>query len=286
MLQPNELCAGFRRQADWVWQHMGDAFRLGLGFNEETMTEMVMLNLARQFSGRGLEIKTFTKREEGISYKGGPRTAADWEFRFENDYRQGITLRIQAKRLYMRDGNYGGLDGTGTQITDLVKNSGTAIPLFVLYNGPSPHLTGPSWRSSFPFLKWKARRKSCSWPHYMPELWGCAIAAPDHVPARLKPRPIEFTRMEPWHMLVCNCRDSGARLRQPIAQTIGQNLKAIFETMPSDADGASLSDSTNYNFEPDDNSPGWAAMLREGLPVIELPEGIEGVALIRELRDE
>jgi hypothetical protein len=286
MPQPNELCAGFRRQADWVWQHTGDAFRLGIGFNEETMTEMVMLNLARQFSGRGLEIKTFTKHEEGTSYKGGLPTAADWEFRFENASRQGITLRTQAKRLYMRDGNYGALDGAGTQIRKLVANSGNAIPLYVLYNGPSPHLSGPNWRSKFPFLKWNRPQRSCSWPHYMPELWGCAIAAPHHVPRKSRPRPIEFTRMEPWHMLVCNCRASAGHVRKSLPEIIGRNLEAIFATAPSETDDGMVAFEREYSFEPNDQTPGWASMLLEGLADIELPEGIEGVALIRELRDE
>lgn len=275
MRHSRTVCRAFRKRSEWVWQAMDDAFHVPIGLNEETITEMLLLELAREFAGRGIEVRSFTKAEEGKRYLGGPPTGADWEWRFEGPTGLGKTVRIQAKRLYMSEGNYGGLDGTGNQRATLVSSSGAAIPLYVLYNGPSPKLVSGG-RAEFPFLD-RYGPKFCYWPYYDLELWGCAIAAEPDVPPKNKPAPADFAKMEPWHALVCDCAHDGSG---DLGSTISQNLKEIYGA-------SSASDLSMLNFEADADRPIWAnALLEEqvtgGFAEI-LPANLQGVALIRQI---
>lgn len=252
---------------------MDDAFSVPIGLNEETITEMLLLNLAREFAGRGIEVRSFTKYEEGTSYRSGAPTAADWEWRFEGPSGRGKTVRIQAKRLYMRDGNYGGLDGTGQQRKTLVSSSGAAIPLYVLYNGPSPLLVTGGRVAAFPFLNPRGPRY-CYWPYYDLELWGCAVAAEPDVPSKNKPEPSDFAKMEPWHALVCDCAHHGST---DLGISVSNNLERIYGAR---RDGISATP----RFEPDEKRPWWVAPLMESQPIEDLPEDVRGIALIRQLQ--
>ena len=272
MRNSREACRAFRKQAAWVWESMDDAYSFPIGLNEETLTEMLLLKLARQFRGRGIEIKSFTKYEEGTSYRGGAPTGADWEWRFEGPSGLGKTVRIQAKRLYMRDGNYGGLDGMGQQRKTLVSSCGAAIPLYVLYNGPSTSLLDGGRMAAFPWLK-RHGPKFCYWPYWDLELWGCAIAAEPFVPKIKKPAPSDFPKMEPWHALVCNCDEAGPT---DFGMNVSKNLERIYG-------GSGLGASSDLNFEPDDERPWWAASLLHSQPLEGMPEGLQGVAIIRQI---
>lgn len=266
------VCRAFRKRSEWVWQAMGDAFAIPIGLNEETITEMLLLNLAREFAGRGIEVRSFTKYEEGISYRGGAPTGADWEWRFEGPGGIGKTVRVQAKRLYMREGNYGGLEGRGEQRKTLVSSSGAALPLYVLYNGPSPKLVSAG-RAKFPFLD-RHGPKYCYWPYYDLELWGCAIAAEHDVPRQHKPAPLDFTKLEPWHALVCDCLHAGPT---DLGTSVSNNLKRLYGASGDEAAGIG-------RFEPDAERPWWVAALLESQSIEDLPKGLQGVALIRQLK--
>ena len=251
---------------------MDDAFTIPIGLNEETITEMLLLKLARQFAGRGIEVKSFNKHQEGTSYLGGPPTGADWEWRFEGPTGLGKTVRIEAKRLYMGDGKYGGLDGIGTRRTTLVSSSGSAIPLYVLYNGPSPSLLGHGRLGAFPYLK-PHDRKYCYWPYYDLRLWGCAIASEPDVPNKNKPAPADFAWMEPWHALVCDCANSETA---DLGTSVSASLKRLYHRSREDI-------FLSLDFEPDRERPWWVSALVDGQPIEDLPEGVAGVALIRQL---
>tara|TARA_R110001599_G_scaffold294201_1_gene498181 strand:- start:6956 stop:7714 length:759 start_codon:yes stop_codon:yes gene_type:complete len=247
---------------------------------------MLLLKLAKQFSGRGLKISSYTKPQEGRDTKKyGLATGADWEFRFENGSNYGITVRIQAKRLFTKSGKYEGLDGTGSQIQTLVANAGKSIPLYVFYNAPT----------SLPFFK-RGRFSSldeiyCGWPYFANENWGCAIAVPQDIPSIDRPRQDQVHQL-PWHALICQCRgDRSKRIQRSITDLIAMNLREIylarldFDERESREPSRSFGDWSMPDFELNLDRPFWANMILEGLEPENLPEGVKGVALIRENRE-
>lgn len=280
-----EMCLSFRRLADWTWQNMGDAHRLKVSLNEETITEYILLQLARQFSGRGLEIESYTKYQEGTSYRGGLPTNADWEFWFEDGSARGIRVRIQAKRLFPETGKYNSLNGNGPQIKKLVQNASGAIPLFVLYNcDPTSLLTFQN------MAFYEQDPRCCGWPFFVDELWGCSIATPQAIPPKNQPSPFEVEQL-PWHALVCGC--FSGRSPKPIGSlpdVIAANLKRLYsgrsgdgrKSRPRAERFAGLSDIT---FEPNNQQPDWVGRLKEGRSDFKLPEGLGGVVVVTDRRD-
>ena len=74
-----------------VWRRRGLAKRHGLGFNEETASEMFLLDLAERFPGE-VTIVPFTRREEA-------RIGADWAWAFvgpDGQWCQGMLVRRNA----------------------------------------------------------------------------------------------------------------------------------------------------------------------------------------------
>lgn len=159
-----ELCEMFRYSAVWTYFKMSNAYKLDLKFNEETITENILLRLAENSNlstaNSELEIKSYTKYEERNS-------GADWLFVF-SDEKFKISILIQAKRLYVDEITYKGfLDKDAdeqkqlskienkqsdekniqAQITNLEykakeicnPNTTDVIPLYVMYNSDLFH---------------------------------------------------------------------------------------------------------------------------------------------------
>ena len=73
--------------------------RHGLGFNEETATEVFLLDLSEQFPGT-VKVVPFNRREEG-------RIGADWAWAFVGpDGQWSQSMLVQAKRLDNEDREY------------------------------------------------------------------------------------------------------------------------------------------------------------------------------------
>jgi hypothetical protein len=120
------LRRAMRDQAGWVWGTMARAAKLGLSFNEETITETVLFNLATVAQGRDFWVFPFTKAAEASN-------GADWEFWFQQGTNL-VGLRVQAKRIF-RSGAYDSLDVSGEQIDKLIAQARGCIPVYVFYNG-------------------------------------------------------------------------------------------------------------------------------------------------------
>ena len=117
-----------RQRAAWVWNQQGHAFDHGLALQEETLTEMLLLRMARDHAKHGLTVTMFTKSEEA-------QNGADWEWIVRMPGCE-LGLRVQAKRLYHRDkkADYGGLDPNSGQAGKLIARAGSRIPVYVFFN--------------------------------------------------------------------------------------------------------------------------------------------------------
>ncbi len=173
-----------RQRAGWVWNEQGHAFRRGLGLQEETLTEMLLLRMAKDQARYGLHVRMFTKPEEKLN-------GADWEW-FIRTTSCSLGLRVQAKRLYNRatKKDYGGLDPTSGQVDKLIAMAGRNHPVYVFFN----HDHGMN----------SASFRSGGEPGYRGRsFWGCTVANAHKVKAAKsnslkKLRPV----MKPWHHLV------------------------------------------------------------------------------------
>jgi hypothetical protein len=248
------LCESLRELSAWSWGKLEKADRLGIAYNEETITENLLLELALRHSGRDLDIRAYTKIEEGKGTKatGGKPTGADWAFWFSDSNNKGIELRIQAKRLF-GPGTYDSLDGTGKQIKDLKNNSGNAIPLYVFYNGQCTDMLKHMCASL------------CCFPTFLRDTdWGCTYAPLSAIPKK-KPRPSEITHMRPWHTLVCDCpclpscETPGGQARnlpQCISAAVGNAYQSV-----TNSDGPNKKLLKTLNFSADQAAPEWTALL-------------------------
>ena len=103
---PQQLC--LLRLSTNTWSRRGAAKRNRISFNEETATEVLLVDLAVQFPGE-VKIIPFTKKQEA-------RTGADWAWAFVCP--DGISCRamlVQAKRLDDSDQAYRSLYYRGRQ---------------------------------------------------------------------------------------------------------------------------------------------------------------------------
>lgn len=174
-----------RGLAGWVWNQQGHALSHGNGLviHEETITEMLLLRMAKDQAKHNIKIQMFSKAQEVIN-------GSDWEWHLRTKHcRHG--LRVQAKRLYVnpKGPEYLGLDLKKAQHGNLISKARAAglTPAYVFYN----HDKSPSSRkfdnSGLPEYRGRSH-------------WGCAIAhAKDVTSNRLN---VLKGVMKPWHELI------------------------------------------------------------------------------------
>jgi hypothetical protein len=282
------LCTSFRDLARWTAGKIRSSTRHRLAFNEETITESLLLKLAERHHSPHFKIRSWSKQDEGTGTKatGGKPTGADWDFFFADHTGAGVTVRVQAKRQY-RSGCYDGLDGTGQQIKDLVNNCGTALPIYVFYNDPTRKWPFAAWLCD-PYCNPRFRGLST---------WGCSFAAATSIPAKNKPKPGEIKGMQPWHCLVCPCPANGASSFS-LPQRVTRAIQTAYGRIDASSDER-FKDAPAIRFEVTDNVPLWAQLLmteetrpdgKEALDGIgaELnayltENGLDGVALVQQL---
>jgi hypothetical protein len=205
-----------RQLAGWVWREQDDALHYGLKLQEETITEMLLLRMARECQDTGLHIKMFNRIEEGGSKRlAKVGNGADWEWYFLTPYCR-IGFRVQAKvlssgltpqRKALSRGIYGGLDTDGVQTNDLMtaaKKNGYN-PIYVFYNHPwiANRELFSSLRSPFP----------CA-----PTDWGCSVSPAVFVKDKASNLlSTLIDGMMPWHLFFrmdvgCGAEEAWRRL--------------------------------------------------------------------------
>lgn len=191
-----ELCDTFRTAAGMVWREMTAGNRVGVTLNEETITELALLAIARQHQGKSIRIKVATKRAEADH--GG-----DWAWWFVKG-KAGRGFRVQAKRLFGEDLCYRSLFKAAPdpykQLDKLVGQARTSnlLPLYCFYNSADvalPQFTGA--------------RNNCRHTYRGPSFWGCSLMWPGDVRAIGSNRLADLRpHMMPWHRLVCDANSS------------------------------------------------------------------------------
>ena len=182
--------------SDNIWCRRGAAKSFGLSFNEETATEVLLLDLAGQFPGN-VKIIPFTHSQE-------EKFGADWAWAFVGpDGRSCQGMLVQAKRLDDGDQQYSKLFYQGRQsltpqIDQLIANARRfgLPPVYAFYN----HLSDPT----------RVPKGSCRsldmMANPLPQSWGIAIASAiavrDAWPVKTYDRHRVHSR--PLHCLLCS----------------------------------------------------------------------------------
>lgn len=215
-----------RNLAGWTWNRQADAFQHGKGLclHEETITEMLLLRMARDTGKHGMTIRMFSKDEE-------KKNGADWEWiiKTAHCFHQ---LRVQAKRLYHSSSakkDYGSLDLSDTQHKRLISRARRSkkTPVYVFYN----HQYGAN---SGLFLT-HATAEFSGRSH-----WGCTIAhAKDVTSNKLA---LLMPMMKPWHDLIqpMVCGLNVAKVGAPVPHTTRSLSKAdgdVKEDAPDSGSG-------------------------------------------------
>lgn len=130
----------FRQGASLVSEGRSQALRLGLNLSEETLTELILFQMAADF-GSEVYVRAFSKREEHSN-------GADWEWCFTSFNPIGhLRIRVQAKALYFPSSRYDALHFTAkdekqTQLETFIERcSAAGLPgLYCFYNYKHPSL--------------------------------------------------------------------------------------------------------------------------------------------------
>jgi len=183
----NNLCKAIINCSRWIQKNLTKSYRLGIPLHEETITQIMLLNLAK--IGQ-LKIKAYSKAEENLN-------GADWSFWIceNNSHEKGVELRMQAKRLYP-SGRYEALNINGNQrniLIDISRNENT-IPIYIFYNDES-------------IEKYISEIEYCSQSCELKETWGCTYLPVNKITSAVPshPAPVDITNMRPLHKLFCSC---------------------------------------------------------------------------------
>jgi hypothetical protein len=208
----DNLCRVFTWAAKKTWKDLEDSHRLSAGISEDSITDMLLLDMRRRTNR--LSYRRFTRHEEHRN------TGADWLWWFVAGGK-GFPLLVQSKRLYP-SGRYESLkyarrpsDQTNTLLRHARRNRW--FPIFCFYN------------------YWHASRPWPSAPTYDErEQWGCAVAPAKSVKRSLRSAsngnsfvsiaPISV----PWMRLVC--ADEGAEAIDEGAEDIVEPVDKRAET--------------------------------------------------------
>lgn len=143
-----------------TWSRLRDAKALNVRFGEETVTDLMMLDLQRTKPKRSRFLQT-PKKKESVS-------GTDFEWWLGTDTFGWLRLAVQAKRINTSNGRYGGITHqvAGTPQIQLLENyayANGAVPLYCLYNHTNDARPANHWH--------------CCRDSYDEEQLGCTIAS-------------------------------------------------------------------------------------------------------------
>lgn len=200
-----------------IWREQKKAYDLGLNLREETITECLILQMARELPKANFRVRLFTRRREA-------ETGADWVWFFLHGSCK-IGFRVQAKKLYRsfgrggapKRGRYDALSGNISQSDDLINLAGPNNPIYLFFNHPEvadKHLFNLPSKTFIP-----------------PTFWGCSYADAHFVSKRRSGMLHKlFAGMRPLHELFA--AGAGCPLKNGL-QAVDPDLKVrLHEGMP------------------------------------------------------
>ena len=198
-----------------TWRRRGAAKRTGLSFNEETVTEGLLLDLKSHFPGH-VEIVPFSKQRER-------HTGADWAWAFVGPGGCGYQgMLVPAKRLDDKDDGYTCLykDHQIGQLIATGKRYGLP-PVYAFYNHLSddsripPHFCGTL----------TTMYRSC------PEVWGVSLASAISIRRKQPDKSFDCHRNHsiPLHCLLCS-HGTGLQYTTGSAGAATDALSHLFST--------------------------------------------------------
>lgn len=146
-----------------VWERLRDVKRLtkplGVRHGEETITDLLMLDLMRKLSGQVIATQTPKHKEA--------KSGTDFELWVERSNQRWVRFAVQAKRINFERSTYSGLNYkvNGTKQIRLLErfaNTNGAVPVYCFYNYYDNPKCSDHWRCG-------------SKPHVAEQL-GCTIA--------------------------------------------------------------------------------------------------------------
>jgi hypothetical protein len=217
------LCKTFMQLAIYTWTQIRRSRSVNYQLKEETLTDMIILELKRRFSSQ-IFTKEFTKPQEGVN-------GADWEWWF-NSGSQWIGFRVQAKIINSNSNEFEHLHyrnrNTGIyQCDKLIQNALAQpiprIPLYCLYlQTPDLSLLTNWICGTYP----QNRR-----------LWGCSLISAFEVKKLRSSNLKHLANLEaflrPWHCLVC-CSGFGGNSKVENINSYWQRNFEIDETILQD----------------------------------------------------
>lgn len=184
------LCQTIKKQSISTWKTLLEADALACKVGEESITDFLILELAKGAALGGYSVKAFTKPQESLN-------GADWELWLTGPSKTWIGYRIQAKVFdiatlsykYLHHGSAGGL----TQAQKLIAGAATvsAVPLYVLYSAWHSTSGAPTW--------------NCGTYSQDNRLWGLAAVSAAQVSAIAPTKTLTAisAHMRPFHCLFC-----------------------------------------------------------------------------------
>lgn len=139
------LCDIIREQSRFTWKTLETAHTLGCSIGEESITDFLVLEIAKGATSGGYFVKAFTKPQEALN-------GADWEIWLTGPSAAWFGLRIQAKKIKVSALNYPHLHptpgvGLPTQAQKLTSAAALvgAVPIYALYNSWPSTPSAPIW---------------------------------------------------------------------------------------------------------------------------------------------
>lgn len=196
-----------RQLAGRVWRMQKDAFFFNLVLHEESITEMVLLNMARELTPLGFRVRLFNRFEEGGLHRSGQVVreghGADWEWFYKSPACM-VKFRVQAKLLRYSPreaGRYNSFNPKHRQVQDLIAKARQANPIYVFYNHPGVGDAHLFKRSNQP-------------DHFGRSCWGCSVATAAFMQSVPDNKLSTIIRGQvPWHRFFGigrNCRSEKA----------------------------------------------------------------------------
>lgn len=187
------LCDAFSKLSAWTWDTIRDSARYGLSVGEETITDLLLLSLAKRFPHQ-VFIRKYNKIEEGT-------TGADWLWCFVGA-KNCFLMQVQAKRIdgdqFPRLAHKVG-KAKSWQVDLLLANAATrkAFPAYVFYC----------------YLSAALRRGVALTPTPSRQNWGCSAGAASAIEPLIKSGKLGFADLYPatifpWREIVCAKNDA------------------------------------------------------------------------------